>query len=38
MAEPGSLNLEAFKHMVRGMINKLITKQAENFKEELKQK
>ena len=33
MAEPGSLNLEAFKSSILGMMDELITKQAEKFKE-----
>ena len=35
MAERGSLNLEAFKNMVRGMTDEFITKQSDKFKEEL---
>ena len=37
MAEPGGLNLEAFKNSILAMMDELVIKQAEKFKEELKE-
>ena len=35
MAELGGLNLEGFKYSIQAMMDELVIKQAEKFKEEL---